>query len=462
MPDYARRSHRLWRSAALRTVAASGLLFLVSAAFLFALLFRTVVATTEGQVLKLAETQARSLARSLDQDEPGLPEGGWPVAREDEVFRVVLSPDGQSLLNELPFKSRPLGPILAEPAQLPGLLVNPRQMDDSGLIGFGLLTADGTYVFVGHEDEQVSEIRESMIEVIAIGAGLVIALYGLVGLLLARRSFARISRMSDIAEDVMAGNLARRMPVSANDDEIDLLTSQINRMLATLERMVATIRQVSTDIAHDMRTPLTRLRQRLEAAERQKDDDRRGHLISQAREDADNALEIFAAMLRIAQIESGSARANFIQFDLSGMLRELFEVYEPVFRDSGRVLNCEIADGVWFTGDRALLQQLFVNLLDNAATHTSRGSTTDLELAGASWNWTARVKDSGAGVQIHQREAIFGRFFRGEASRTTPGSGLGLALVKAIADAHELRITLEDVPGFSLAVCSPFTGFARH
>lgn len=452
MPDQPRGKQRLWRSAALRTVAVSGILFLVSAVLLFALLFRTVVATTEGQVLKLAETQARSLARSMDQDEPGLPEGGWPVAKEEEVFRVVLRPDGRALLNELPLRSRPLGPIVADPHQLANVLVNARQLDDSGLVGFGLLAADGSYVFVGHEDEQVSEIRESMIEVISIGAGLVIVLYALVGLLLARRSFARISRMSEIAEDVMGGNLARRMPVSANDDEIDFLASQVNRMLATLERMVSTIRQVSTDIAHDMRTPLTRLQQRLDSADREHDDGRRGVLISQAREDANDALEIFAAMLRIAQIESGSARANFFEFDLSSMLRELFEVYEPVFRDGGRVLTCKVAEGVRFAGDRALLQQLFVNLLENAATHTSRNSTTSLELDGSSRSWLARVRDNGAGVQPNQRDAIFDRFYRGEASRSTPGSGLGLALVKAIADAHELRVTLEDPPGFSLSV----------
>lgn len=452
MVDGPARITPLWRSAALRTVGISGLLFLLSAAVVFLLLYRTVIGTVEDQLLRLAETQAHALARGVDPEEPAPPEGGWTVAHAPGRYRVVITSAGHVLLNELPLRERIIGPIIASPAELKSILVHEQQLDDSGIVGFGLTGPAGSYVFVGHKDDQVSEIRESMLRILGAGTATVIALYMIVGLFMGRRAFARIARMNAVAAAAMAGDLSRRMPVSAGNDEVDDLARQLNRMFAALERSVAALRQVSTDIAHDMRTPLTRLRQRLDELRAETSPAGRQALVQRASDEVDKALEIFAAMLRIAQIESGVARSQFASVDLSGLLRELCDIYEPVFRDSGRELRARIADGVQLAGDRALLQQLFANLLDNSIVHTPAGTVANLELKKLHPGWIARLQDTGPGIDRDSRNSVFDRFVRGDASRTTPGSGLGLALARAIAETHDLVLAIEDGTGFSIVV----------
>lgn len=442
----------LWRSAALRTVALSGLLFLLSALLLFAFLYRDVVTTVEAQTLRLSQAQAVALAGALDADKVSPREAPWPVGRADEQYRVVIDQHGRKLLEELPLRRPIIGPVVASRAQLRSLLVSPGEIGDSGLIGYGIVTADKVYVFVGHEDEQVGELREAMVETMGLGLALIILLYSGAGLVLARMSFARVARMNAVAQAVMAGDLSRRMTLSRGNDEIDDLTRQLNRMFDALERSVNAIRQVSSDIAHDMRTPLTRLRQRLEELGQDADPQARTALLRRASDDADQALSIFAAMLRIAQIESGSARSHFVTIDLSRLLVDLGEIYEPVFRDSGHALTSGIDADVSLQGDPALLQQLFANLLENAIRHTPTGATARLELHTDGGSWVARVVDTGPGIALPERQAVFDRFYRSDASRTRAGAGLGLALAKAIAEAHDLTIAVEESDGCSIAV----------
>jgi signal transduction histidine kinase len=211
------------------------------------------------------------------------------------------------------------------------------------------------------------------------------------------------------------------------------------------------LRQVSNDIAHDLRTPLGRLRQRLEEA--------RDHATTTAEyaaaadasiAEADTLLETFSALLRIAQIEAGAQKSAFADVDLSEVARQVGEAYVPSAEDSQHRLDLSIAPGVVLQGDRQLLAQMLSNLVENALTHTPADSTVSLTLGSGP---RIVVADNGPGIPAEERERVFDRFYRLDRSRTTAGSGLGLALVKAIASLHGLSIKLEDrAPGLAVVL----------
>jgi signal transduction histidine kinase len=205
------------------------------------------------------------------------------------------------------------------------------------------------------------------------------------------------------------------------------------------------LRQVSNDIAHDLRTPLSRLRQRLEAARleaRSVADYERA--VDQALQDADTALATFSALLRIAQVEAGMRHGSFAELDLSGLIEHLVMTYAPVAEEFGKRLICSIAPRIRIRGDRELLAQMLVNLIENALRHTPGGTALSVTLDNNGEGPLAVVADDGPGVPRAEREKIFRRFYRLETSRTTPGSGLGLALVAAVAELHQISIRLAD------------------
>ena len=169
--------------------------------------------------------------------------------------------------------------------------------------------------------------------------------------------------------------------------------------------------------------------------------------------EADSLLEIFSALLRIAQIEAGAQKSAFSEIDLSALMRGIGEAYEPAAEDSQHKLEVDVAGGIAITGDRQLLAQLFSNLVENALTHTPAGSTVRLALSPTTAGFKAEVADNGPGIPEAERDKVFDRFYRLDRSRTTKGSGLGLALVKAIASLHGLGLRLEDLnPGLAVVL----------
>src|SRR4030095_7282206 len=225
-------------------------------------------------------------------------------------------------------------------------------------------------------------------------------------------------------------------------------------MLGRIQQLMDGLRQVSSDIAHDLRTPLGRLRQHLEdARERAKTTADYDTATEAAIAEADELLETFSALLRIAQVEAGAQKSAFAELDLSALALSVGEAYQPAAEDSGHALDIKIEDGVSFTGDRQLLAQMISHLVENALRHTPAGSTGTLALRRTGPGYETEVADNGPGIPESERGKVFDRFYRLDRSRSTSGSGLGLALVKAIAGLHGLTIELGDrTPGLGVVL----------
>ncbi len=205
------------------------------------------------------------------------------------------------------------------------------------------------------------------------------------------------------------------------------------------------VRRVSDNIAHDLKTPLSRLRQRLELVKLQgMDSDQPGENVEQALAEADGLLATFNALLRIARLESEGRRAGFTDVDLGALVGDVAELYEPLAEDKQQRLLTTVTPNVRVHGDRDLLFQAIANLIDNAIKYTPAGGRIELSLQSDAAGARIAVADSGPGIPAYTREKVFQRFFRLDASRTTPGSGLGLSLVAVVAKLHQVKVSLED------------------
>jgi signal transduction histidine kinase len=245
--------------------------------------------------------------------------------------------------------------------------------------------------------------------------------------------------------------------------EFDELARNLNRMLDRIDGLMEGLRQVSTDVAHDLRTPLTRLRQMLEAA-READDPRTTRAdIEAALVQADQLLATFRAILRLAQIEGGGRRAPFAVVDIAGLIAGLIETYEPVAADANHTLSASVSGVATVSGDAELLAQLFANLIENAIIHTPAGAHVDVGITQAAGKLTVSVSDDGPGVSETHRQRITDRFYQVDPSRSNGGAGLGLALANAIAHLHDADLTITDAaPGLRIAVAFPAIAMRPH
>jgi signal transduction histidine kinase len=254
----------------------------------------------------------------------------------------------------------------------------------------------------------------------------------------------------------MQGDLARRVPSDGSGDDFDQLAGNLNRMLDRIEGLMAGIRQISDNIAHDLRTPLSRLRTRLELIRGEPPADTDPAEIDAAIADAEELLGTFNALLRIARIESGGRRAGFAPTDLGPLLADLVELYEPLAADKGQALVLTPAaplepgeptaesDPLRVNGDRDLLFQAIANLVDNAIKYSPEQGRIEIDARRDGDRISIQVADTGSGIPPEQRAKVFQRFYRLEDSRTTPGNGLGLSLVQAVAQLHGAEISLDD------------------
>ena len=334
-----------------------------------------------------------------------------------------------------------------------------RRSDGTEVTVLALATAlpGGGQLVVGRDLSGVRALETQLLGAAGwVGAGaLVLGVLG--GLLIGRGVARRAKGMETALAAVQAGNLGRRLPLGTGGDEFDRLSSRINATLDRMQELMGALRRATDDIAHDLRTPLSRLRQSLETAANTPDAARRDQAIAAAGREADGLLDILSALLRIAQVESATQRAGFAPLDLSEVLGAVAEVYASAAEERGQTLAADIVPGITSFGDRALLTQLFANLVENAVRHGREGGRIAITLrARPDGGAEAIVADDGPGIPEAERDAVFRRFHRLDAARATPGSGLGLALVRAVAGLHDMTIMLEDAgPGLRVRLVVP-------
>lgn len=255
---------------------------------------------------------------------------------------------------------------------------------------------------------------------------------------------------------VAAGNLSARIPISPSGDDVDEFSGQINGALDQLQSNIEGMRQVSSSIAHDLKTPLNRLYIQLEGAYSKLE--RSGVVneeLEQALDEAETINSTFESLLRIAQIEAGARKAKFQPLNFSDVVRSAYEVYEAVAEEESQklIIDSNFADELPILGDKGLLVQMLANLIENAIRHCPEHTLITLS-AGQTGNgvWFS-IGDNGHGVPVHLRSKIFQRLFRTESSRTTPGTGLGLSLVKAVSDLHCGKLSVSDnEPGLRITI----------
>jgi signal transduction histidine kinase len=316
------------------------------------------------------------------------------------------------------------------------------------------LLRGGLHLLVGRDVRELEATRQLIVEALAWGMAITLALALVGGLTMSSGTVRRIEAINQTSREIMGGDLGRRIPTHGTADDFDQLAENLNNMLERILVLMQGIRQVSDNIAHDLRTPLTRLRTRLELALSPGSDRREIQTaIEQAIADADALLATFNALLRIARIESRSQRAGFRELELSVLARDVTELYEPLANEKGQTLDSDLQGEAWVRGDRDLLSQMLANLLDNAIKYTPRDGKIRVVLRSDSRNVELVVADSGPGIAPQLRDRVFQRFFRSEESRSTPGSGLGLSLAHAVAGLHDVRIRLEDnAPGLRVVL----------
>ncbi len=254
--------------------------------------------------------------------------------------------------------------------------------------------------------------------------------------LTARATLKRVDGFATALQEIMEGDLSRRLPIEHQGDEFDRLAVEVNAMLQRIQELMENLRQVTNDISHDLRSPLTRLREHLELSRKQFQAPELGVMFDEATAQLDQALGIFTAMLRIAEVEAGARRSRFQTVRLSALLTMLSESYEPPFSAIGIAITNRIEPELTLQGDQELLTQLFANLLDNIALHAQGADKADIRASASAGGIEVVFADNGIGVPAHERERVLQRFVRLDASRHRPGHGLGLPMARAIVGLH--------------------------
>ena len=448
------RLTRILRSAAFRLTLIYAGLFVVSAGVLFATVFVIATAALQSDMQAVLRTEAFQLA--------------------DIHRRYGLLALAEQVTRRMSFRTRgPIYYLVQAPTQqvvvgnLPGMppvegvvdFVRDRESEEaqdarSKLTGFGLTLSDGTFILVAQDASRLIDMQHAIVRAFTWAGGLTLLLAIGGGVLVGGNFVRRIDTIGRTSRAIMEGDLSARIPVRGTNDEIDQLVVGLNAMLDRIQQLLDGLRQVTSDIAHDLRTPLGRLRQRLEDAREHATTTEEYQAATEAAlAEADSLLDIFSALLRIAQLEAGAQKSAFTSVDLSVLVRGIAEAYGPSAEDSQHKLEVDVADGLTITGDRQLLAQLFSNLIENALTHTPAGTIVRVSLRATVAGFEAEVADNGPGIPAPERDKVFDRFYRLDRSRTTKGSGLGLALVKAIATLHGLSLRLEDrKPGLAVVL----------
>jgi signal transduction histidine kinase len=315
---------------------------------------------------------------------------------------------------------------------------------------------NGRTLVIGRQIDEISEISEIVLRALALGLPVAFILAILIGVVLSRRIYVRVAELNRKIQHVATGDLRERLPISGRGDTFDQMAVSINGMLSDIESLVREVAAVGDNIAHDLRTPLTRVRVRLERG--------RAHastlnelrtVVDQAIGGLDQSLSVVTALLRIAEIEHNRRLDGFSQVPLGPLVREVGDLYEPIAEDKGVTFQVESTNEVVVHGDRDLLFEAVANLVDNAVKFTPQGGQVELVLQQRDGKTQIRVKDTGPGIPEAERDEVTKRFYRLDKSRRTDGLGLGLSLVAAIVKRHGFKFAITGGPGCIVEIICP-------
>ena len=315
--------------------------------------------------------------------------------------------------------------------------------------------SDGLKLTIGHEISDEKALLDHTFVLVAGATGLTLLFSLIGGLWIGTSVLRRIDSVSSTASEIMSGDLSQRLSVTARDDEFDEISTKLNQMLNRIEDLMNSMQQVTNNVAHDLRSPLTRLRNRLEVTLlEERDPDVYKSVMDEAIGDADSLIQTFNAMLSIARLEAGIDSAQWSKTDIGGLMSDLAELYEAVADEEEHLtFNSNIQGNPQFHCNRHLIAQAVTNLLDNAIKYTPNPAAVELSVEGNNNRFSITVSDNGPGIPEYERERVFERFVRLENERNTPGNGLGLSLVQAVARLHSATLTLADnQPGLRVTI----------
>jgi signal transduction histidine kinase len=316
--------------------------------------------------------------------------------------------------------------------------------------------SDGNALVIGREVDETREISHVVGQALALGLLPALCLCLLAGAWLSMRAQKRVEEVNRRVQCIIAGNLRERLPHRNVDEPFSKLASIVNGMLDEMETMIHALAGVGNDIAHDLRTPLTRARLTLERGRTNATSlEQLQTVVDKAIANLDQSLSIITALLRLAEIENSRRSAAFGSVPLHEMLREVSDIYEPIAENKNVDLRVEIARPLTVLGDRDLLFEAVANLVDNAVKFAPEGGKVGIELMRGDENTIVRITDSGFGISEQEREVVLRRFYRSEKMRSTPGVGLGLNLVAAIVKLHDFRLVIHSGPGGRMEIICP-------
>ena len=449
---------KVLRTASFRLALIYALLFSLSATILIVFVYYTTTRYMQRQFDGFIQSQETALLL-LDQGQ-----GAQALARTvDTLTRPAVDPYAYYLVID-PGKNK-LGGNLPQSAAVAGWAM--QDLSSQGPAGpllvrtHGTSLAEGGLLVVGRSEKRLLTVQRLIRSSLHIDLLMTLLLAVLGGIALSVLALRRIGLFEEDLRRIMHGELSTRLAVVGHD-EIAQLTSRINQLLDWLQRSAASLQQVTNDIAHDLRRPLSHLRQDLDEALQTTPKGRHEQVLANAIARVDGVLSLSSALLRLAQIEAGARRAGFRDIDLGDLAREMCGIYQPVAEADGRTLVQLPCCEARIRGDRELLTQLVANLIENAICHTAPG--TGIFLGTISNPPSLLVIDTGGGIPAGERSKVLRRFYKLDRNRSTPGNGLGLSVVSAITALHGAKITLSDTEqpfgdtGLHIAVTFPCRG----
>jgi signal transduction histidine kinase len=447
LPDFARTTTIRWTL----TVASA---FVLCTLLLFGFVYWQTAAYMTATFDNLIVGELRIIA--ADTPERRLEQIRERLRNDPRRIRIaaLFSADGHRIAGNL--DSLPSGLASDTPANAMVVRVDARGRDMENVRLATTLLPSGETLVIGRNVDDIGEIATIVRRALMLGLLPAFVLAVGIGLVLSWRAQNRLSEVNRRIQRIVAGDLRERVPTRGGGDPFDQFAASVNRMLDVIETLIQEISGIGDNIAHDLRTPLTRVRVHLERGrEHAKTLEELRTAADQAVAGLDQSLTIITALLRIAEIEHSRRLEGFSEVPLAPLVSEVGDLYEPIAEDKGVTLRVEDADAVTVHGDRDLLFEAVANLVDNAVKFTPEGGRVDLALLHRGDQSIIRVSDTGPGIPASEREAVTKRFYRSDKSRRTEGLGLGLSLVAAIVKLHGFRFVIAEAPGCTVEIICP-------